>query len=171
MVGCGQTALDYAQKQKRDAEVEVNCHSADVNRHSAETYRFQSLIQGAEGNIWATERRLSSIESEKQQLASQQAEVVTFQNTLRKCVIFLDVLAGKVDTAELLSQDVVIYNELEGVFEEILNHVFPLMGEGRETCAMALSSSEIQALIGRLKSAKEKLSLEGPGQGNLAIDF
>lgn len=170
---CAQSALEDAQKAKRDAEDEVDRQSAEVNRHTAEIDKLQALVQEAETDISTTQWRLSSIQTEQQQLASQQAEVVKFQNTLRKCVTFLAVLAGKVDTAEFLSRDVVIYNELEGILQEILNHVFPLMGQGRGTYLMALSTSEIRALIGRLKSARKKLSLEGPRPGwrNVAIDF
>ncbi|XP_048338831.1 uncharacterized protein LOC125425276 [Sphaerodactylus townsendi] len=173
MVGCGQVALDAAQNAKREAEDEVNRHSAEVVRCMAEIDRCQTEIREAEAEIQASENRLSSIEWEKQQLTSEQAEVVTLQNSLRKCVTFLDVLSGKVDTAELLTHDVVIYHELERVLEDIVNHVFPLMGQGNQMCVMALSTSEIRVLVGRLKCAREQLSLEGPssGLGNVAIDF
>uniref|UniRef100_A0ACB8EGN4 Uncharacterized protein n=1 Tax=Sphaerodactylus townsendi TaxID=933632 RepID=A0ACB8EGN4_9SAUR len=169
----GQVALDAAQNAKREAEDEVNHHSAEVAWCLAEINRCQTQIREAEAKIQASENRLSSIEAEKWQLASQQAEVVTLQNTLRKCVTFLDVLSGKVDTAELLTRDVVIYHELERILEDIVSHVFPLMGQGNQTCVMALSTSEIRGLVGRLKCAREQLSLEGPksGWGNVAIDF
>ncbi|XP_048338839.1 uncharacterized protein LOC125425284 [Sphaerodactylus townsendi] len=170
---CSQMALDAAQKAKREAEVEVNRHSAEVARCAAEIDSCQTEIREAEAKIWTSKNRLSSIEWEKQWLTSQQAEVVTLQNTLRKCVTFLAVLSGKVDMAELLTRDVVIYRELERILEEIVNHVFPLMGQGNQTCVMALSTSEIRDLVGRLKCAREQLSLEGPrsGWGNVAIDF
>ncbi|XP_054834081.1 uncharacterized protein LOC129328816 isoform X2 [Eublepharis macularius] len=170
MIGCGLADMEAAERAKKDAEAEVNRHSADIDRHTTETYRLQALEREAESNIQTSERRLSSIRSEQQQLASQQAEVVLFQNTLRKCVTFLAVLAGKVDTAEFLCRDVVIYEELERILEDILNHVFPLMGQGKETRLMALSSANIRRLIERLKSVRAMLSLHAPRKGH-AIDF
>ncbi|XP_054834080.1 uncharacterized protein LOC129328816 isoform X1 [Eublepharis macularius] len=170
LVGFGLADMEEAERAKRDAEAEVNRHSADVDRHATETNRLQALERKAESNIQKGKRRLSSIRSEKQQLASQQAEVVLFQNTLRKCVTFLAVLAGKTDTAEFLCTDVVIYEELERILEEILNHVFPLMGQGKETHLMALSSANIRWLIERLKSVRGMLSLHAPRKGH-AIDF
>uniref|UniRef100_A0ACB8FH87 Uncharacterized protein n=1 Tax=Sphaerodactylus townsendi TaxID=933632 RepID=A0ACB8FH87_9SAUR len=173
MVGCGQVALDAAQNAKREAEDEVNRHSAEVDRRSAEIDRYQAQIREDEVEFWTNEKRLSSIEREKQQLTSEQAEVVTLQNTLRKCVTFLAVLSGKVDTAELLTRDVVIYHQLEWVLEDIVNYVLPLMGQGNPTDETALSTSEIRDLVGRLKSAREHLSLEGPrsGWGKVATGF
>ncbi|XP_054832469.1 uncharacterized protein LOC129327736 [Eublepharis macularius] len=106
MIGCGQAAVEDAERAKRDAEAEVNRHSADVDRHSTEAYRLQDLEREAESNIQMSERRLSSILSEQKQLASQQAEVVLFQNTLRKCVTFLAVLAGK---RSVTFEDVAVY--------------------------------------------------------------
>lgn len=163
-------AVEEAERARKDAEAEANRLSAVIDRQTAEINRLRALEREVEPNIQRSKRRLSSIQSEQQQLASQQAKVVNFQKTVRKCVTFLALLAGKVDTAEFLCRDAIIYEELEGILEEILNHVFPLMGQGRETCVMALSSANIRWLIERLNSARAMLSLHGPRKRS-AIDF
>ncbi|XP_066472105.1 uncharacterized protein [Tiliqua scincoides] len=171
MVGCGQVALDAAEKAKREAEEAVQRHREEVSRYAAETSRLSSLIWNAEMDITNTQYRIILITSEQHSLASRQAEIIRVQDTLRKCVNFLSLLAGKVSVADDLSRDILIYEDLEHVLEDILQHVFPLMGQGNEG-VMALSSAEIRGLIGKLKSAQESLrALPYTEASNAISDF
>lgn len=171
MVGCGQVALDAAERAKREAEGAVQRHREEVSRYAAETSRSCSQIQEAENDIAATEKKIQSIASEQHSLALQQAEIICLQEVLRKCVHFLGILAGRVQVADGLCRDSLIYEELERVLEDILQHVYPLMGQGHTGGVMVLSSAEIRELIGKLRSAREGLCALTTEQASNAISY
>lgn len=157
MIGIGQSNIDAAKQMKKEAEEAVSRHEAEVSQYAAEANRFSSLQSQAEYQIQATETKIRSIEQKQRLLAKKQSEIVTFQNALRKCVHFLGKLAGKIHVAEVLSRDALVYDELEKVLEDILLHVYPLMGQETEVGRMLLSNAEVRGLIGRLKYTRERL--------------
>ncbi|XP_032655184.1 uncharacterized protein LOC116835984 [Chelonoidis abingdonii] len=170
MVGCGQVALDAAEKAAGEAQDAVNRHMNEVSRYSAEVCRYDEQERQLEAEITANEQRLAQIDAEQQALAVLQREIVTQQNGLRKCVTFMNGLAGKVHVAKRLTEHLLIYEELANILGEIVQQVLPLMSPGGEAGTRFLAAGELQGLIEKLKSGGCRLRALADAEV-AAIDF
>ncbi|KAH1187898.1 hypothetical protein KIL84_009485, partial [Mauremys mutica] len=130
MVGCGQVALDAAEKAAREAQEAVNRHRNEASRYSAEICRYDKKERQVEAEIAANEQRLAQINVEQRALAVLQGEIVTLQDGLRKCTTLVNRLAGKVRVAKRLTEDLLIYKELANILGEVVQQVLPLMSPG-----------------------------------------
>ncbi|XP_065419071.1 GRB10-interacting GYF protein 2-like [Chrysemys picta bellii] len=66
LVGCGQVALDAAEKAAREAQDAVNRHTNEASRYSAEVHRYDEQERQVEAEIAANETRLlAQIETNK----------------------------------------------------------------------------------------------------------
>ncbi|XP_065419188.1 GRB10-interacting GYF protein 2-like [Chrysemys picta bellii] len=157
LVGCGQVALDAAEKAAREAQDAVNRHTNEVSRYSAEVFRYEEQERQAEAEIAANKERLAQIDAERQALAVLQGEIITLQNGLRKCVTFMNGLAGKVCVAKRLTEDLLIYEELANILGEVVQHMLPTMNPGGEAGTRFLAAGELQGLIEKLKSGGHRL--------------
>ncbi|XP_065419192.1 uncharacterized protein LOC135974686 [Chrysemys picta bellii] len=157
MVGCGQVALDAAEKAAREAQDAVDRYTNEVSSYSAEVCRYDEQERQVEAEIAANEQRLIQINAEQQALAVLQGEIITLQNGLRKCVTFMNGLAGKVRVAKRLTEDLLMFEELASVLGEIVQQVLPLMSPGGEAGTRFLAAGELEGLIEKLKSGGRSL--------------
>ncbi|XP_044837337.1 uncharacterized protein LOC123344901 [Mauremys mutica] len=152
MVGCGQVALDAAEKAAGEAQDAVNRHANEVFSYSVEVCRYEEQERQVEAEIAANNQRLAQIDAERQALAVLQGEIITLQDGLRKCVTFMNGLAGRVRVAKRLTEHLLIYEELANILGEVVQQVLPLMSPGGEAGTRFLAAGELQGLIEKLKS-------------------
>ncbi|XP_044840028.1 coiled-coil alpha-helical rod protein 1-like [Mauremys mutica] len=147
-----EVALDAAEKAAHEAQDAVNRHTNEASRYSAEVCRYEEQERQVEAEIAANEPRLAQIDAEQRALAVLQEEIVTLQDGLRKCVTFMNGLAGKVCVAKRLTEDLLIYEELANSLGEVVQHMLPTMSLGGEAGTRFLAAGELQGLIEKLKS-------------------
>ncbi|XP_039373206.1 GRB10-interacting GYF protein 2-like [Mauremys reevesii] len=157
MVGCGQVALDAAEKAAREAQEAVNRHRNEASSYLAEVSRYEEQERQVEAEITANEQQLAQIDADLQALAVLQGEIVTLQDGLRKCTTLVNGLAGKVCVAKRLTEDLVIYEELANILGEVVQQVLPLMSPGGEAGTRFLAAGELQGLIEKLESGGSSL--------------
>ncbi|CAM5072562.1 unnamed protein product [Natator depressus] len=170
LVGCGQVALDAANKAAGEAQDAVHRHTNEAARCSADVRRYDEQERRVEAEIAANEPRLAQIDVERQALAVLQGEIVALQNGLRKCVTFMNGLVGKVCVAKRLTEDLLIYEELANVLGEVVQHILPTMSPGGEAGTRFLATGELQGLIDKLKSGSCSLRARADAE-SAAIEF
>ncbi|XP_067394704.1 uncharacterized protein [Emydura macquarii macquarii] len=151
MVGCGHTAMNAAERAAHEAQDAVNRHTNEESTYSAEVCRYTEQQRQMEAEIKIIEKRLDQIEPERQALAVEHGEIVALQKGLRKCVTFMNGLAGKVSVTERLTKNLLIYELLAHVLGDVVHHVLPLMSPGGEAGTEFLAVGDIQGHIEKLK--------------------
>ncbi|KAH1183326.1 hypothetical protein KIL84_004818 [Mauremys mutica] len=170
MVGCGQVALDAAEKAAGEAQEAVNRHTNEASSYSAEVCRYEEQERQVEAEIAANNQRLAQIDAERKALAMLQGEIVTLQDGLRKCTTLVNGLVGKVCVAKRLTEDLLIYEELANILREVVQQVLPLMSPGGEAGTRFLAAGELQGLIEKLKSDSSSLRALADAEA-AAIEF
>nr|XP_028575619.1 uncharacterized protein LOC114591994 [Podarcis muralis] len=114
-----QAALDSAEKLLIEAQQAVDLCTAEVAGYSDKITRLSQKEQKVQTGINSANQRIPQIEAQCGELLALQREVTMQQSWIRNCLSLLDLLAGKIHAAEVMSSYACVPELLVDVLEEI----------------------------------------------------
>uniref|UniRef100_A0ABM5FIG2 Uncharacterized protein n=1 Tax=Pogona vitticeps TaxID=103695 RepID=A0ABM5FIG2_9SAUR len=167
LIGAGlavgyQAALDSAKNLVAEAQNAVNQSLAEIAGHKDEMAHLSQKEQEVQAGINTTDQKFSQIQAQYEEVLAFQREVTTQQSYIRKGLSVLDLLAGKIQAAAVLSSHACIPEFLVDILEEIGGVV------GGQEGAAFHSDKEIQASV--LEINKAVTSLRARSGEKLPVD-
>nr|XP_034960962.1 uncharacterized protein LOC118080140 [Zootoca vivipara] len=157
-----QAALDSAEKLVIEAQQAVDLCTAEVAGCRDKIARLSRKQQKVQTGINSANQRIPQIEAQCGELLALQREVTVQQSWIRSCLSLLDLLVGKIHTAEVMSSYACVPEFLVGVLEEIAAVV------GGKDGAAFHGDKELQASV--LEINKAVNSLRARAGKNVSID-
>ncbi|XP_060126984.1 uncharacterized protein LOC118080140 [Zootoca vivipara] len=157
-----QAALDSAEKLVIEAQQAVDLCTAEVAGCRDKIACLSRKQQKVQTGINSANQRIPQIEAQCGELLALQREVTVQQSWIRSCLSLLDLLVGKIHTAEVMSSYACVPEFLVGVLEEIAAVV------GGKDGAAFHGDKELQASV--LEINKAVNSLRARAGKNVSID-
>ncbi|XP_061478095.1 uncharacterized protein LOC133382409 isoform X2 [Rhineura floridana] len=124
LIGAGmvvgyQVALDSAENLVNEAQQAVDLYASEIAGYSDEIAHFSQKEQEVQAEINSTDQRIPQIQAQCDELLVLQRDVTAQQSWIRKCLSLLDLLAGKIHAAEVMSSHACVPESLMDILEEI----------------------------------------------------
>lgn len=146
-----QIALESAENLVAEAQRAVGEYTAEVAGYHDKFIHFSQKEQELHNGINAMNQKIIQTQVQSDELLAFQGDVLIKQSWIRKCLALLDVLAGKVHVAAVISRHA-CFPEL---LVDILGDIAQVMGEkGGEAF---LENQKIQDLVLEIKKAVKTL--------------
>ncbi|KAJ7317299.1 hypothetical protein JRQ81_003461 [Phrynocephalus forsythii] len=142
-----QAALDAAENLVSEAQQAVDQNLVEIAGHKDELARLSRKEEEVQAEINTMDQKISQIQAQCGEVLAFQREVTTQQSGIRKCLSVLDLLAGKIQAAAVMSSHTCIPEFLMDILGEVGTVVGGQEGEAFQ------NDKEIQASILEINKA------------------
>ncbi|XP_039213132.1 uncharacterized protein LOC120314274 [Crotalus tigris] len=150
-----QIALESAENLVAEAQQAVEEYTTEVAGFHDKITHFSQKEQKLKDGINAMNQKIIQTQVQCDELLAFQGDVIMKQSWIRKCLVFLDMLAGKVHAAAVMSHHAFIPELLV----DILGDIAQVMGE--KGVEAFLENQKIQASVLEISKAVKTLKSRG----------